>query len=292
MKYLSKIVAGFWRLKEWNYSTQDIENLTNFCLENGVTSFDHADIYGNYECDLEFGKVLNHNSSLREKMTIVTKCGIKLGTEKNPELSMTIYDTSYNNIIKSAENSLEHLKTDYIDVLLIHRPDPLTDPDEVAKAFAQLKNAGKVKYFGVSNFLPFQYDLIASRLDFPLVTNQIEFSVLYSDPLFDGSIAKCQTEKIYPMAWSPLAGGRLFNNYNDEKTNRVRSLLNELSQKYSKPIDEIALAWINYHPADFHIVLGTGKIERIKSALNSLAIKLDREDWYKILAASRGERLP
>ncbi|MFA7289078.1 MAG: aldo/keto reductase [Melioribacteraceae bacterium] len=291
MKYLSKIVAGFWRLKEWNYSTEEIKRIIDFCLENGITSFDHADIYGNYECDLEFGKALNHNSSFREKMTIVTKCGIKLGTEKNPELSMTIYDTSYENIIKSAENSLSHLRTDYIDVLLIHRPDPLTDPDEVAKAFTKLKDEGKVKYFGVSNFLPFQTDLLQSRLDFPLVTNQIEYSVLYTEPLFDGTIAKCQTNKIYPMAWSPLAGGRLFNNYED-KTNNVRNLLNELASKYEKPIDEIALAWINYHPADFHIVLGTGKIDRIKSALNSLAIKLDREDWYKILAASRGERLP
>ncbi|MCK9279028.1 MAG: aldo/keto reductase [Melioribacteraceae bacterium] len=291
MKYLSKIVAGFWRLKEWNYTIQEIEGLINFCLENGITSFDHADIYGNYECDLEFGKVLNHNFSLREKMTIVTKCGIKLGTEKNPELSMTIYDTSFENIIKSAETSLAHLQTDYIDILLIHRPDPLTDPDEVAKAFTQLKDEGKVKYFGVSNFLPFQYDLLASRLNFPLVTNQIEFSVLYTDPLFDGTIAKCQEEEIYPMAWSPLAGGRLFNNY-DDKTNRVRVLLNELCGKYGRPIDEIALAWINYHPSDFHIVLGTGKTDRIKSALDSIKIKLDREDWYKILAASRGERLP
>lgn len=289
---LSRIVFGLWRLNSWNYSSMELNGLINQCIDLGITSFDHADIYGDYECEELFGNALMLDSSLRSKMKIVTKCGIKLLSSKYPERIIKYYDTSKNHIMDSVNESLQNLKTDYIDLLLIHRPDPFMNADEVANAFIELKKSGKVLDFGVSNFLPHQFNLLQSRLNFPLVTNQIEVSVLNHENFDNGNIDFLQERKITPMVWSPLAGGKLFYD-NTDRANRVRSLLHELVNKYGAPsIDSIATAWLFVHPVNFVVVTGSGKIERIKSALYGEKINLSREDWFRIWTTARGEDVP
>ncbi len=238
-----------------------------------------------------FGNVLRENPSLRKKIQVVTKCGIKLISQKFPEHKLHCYDTSKAHIIKSAENSLRNLSTDYIDLLLIHRPDPLMRADDTAEAFYDLKKSGKVLHFGVSNFLPTQFNLLQSRLDFPLITNQIEVSVLNTDHFDNGNIDFLQEKRISPMVWSPFAGGRIFWE-NSEQANRVRNALNEIANKYQVGIDAAATAWLLVHPVNFIVVLGSGKIDRIKSALKGLEIKLTREEWFKIWIASKGHDVP
>ncbi len=284
---LSRISLGLWRAREWNYSTQQLGTLITQSFELGITTFDHADIYGDYECEALFGNVLRKNPSLRNKMQIVTKCGIKLISQNFPEHQLHCYDTSKTHILKSVENSLRNLSTDYIDLLLIHRPDPLMNADETAEAFYTLKKSGKVLHFGVSNFLPNQFNFLQSRLDFSLVTNQIEVSVLNLEHFDNGNIDFLQEKKISPMVWSPFAGGRMFWE-NSEQANRVRNVLNEIAHKYQVGIDTVSAAWLLVHPVNFIVVLGSGKIDRIKSAFKGLEIKLTREEWFKIWVASKG----
>jgi predicted oxidoreductase len=202
------------------------------------------------------------------------------------------YDTSVAHIIASAENSLKVLNTDHIDLLLIHRPDPLMDPDDVAEAFSKLRSSGKVLHFGVSNFTPSQLDLLTSRVDVPIVTNQVEFSVMHVEPMFDGTIDMCQKNCISPMAWSSLGGGSLFSG-DDERAVRLKNVLSVVGASLGgKPIDQVALAWLLNHPAGIVPVLGTGKLERVRSAVESEALELSREQWFAILAASRGIDVP
>lgn len=295
---LSRITLGLWRAREWNYSIQQLTELVIQSLNIGITSFDHADIYGEYECEALFGNILKENPSLRKKMQIVTKCGIKLISsgypslrEKFPEIRVKHYDTSKEHIIASAENSLKNLNTDYIDLLLIHRPDPFMNADETAAAFYELKKSGKVLHFGVSNFLPYHFSLLQSRLDFPLVTNQIEASVLCTEHFDNGNVDYLQEKRTVPMAWSPFAGGRLFSE-NSERANRVRNVLHELAHKHEVDIDAVAIAWLLIHPVNFVVVLGTGKFERLKSAIKGLDVKLTREDWFKIWIATKGQDVP
>ena len=288
---LSRAALGLWRAKEWNYTTQQLTELVTQSLETGITTFDHADIYGGYECENLFGKVLSENSSLRRKMQLVTKCGIKLVSPKFPDHGIHCYDTTKEHIIKSAERSLKNLNTDYLDLLLIHRPDPLMNADETAEAFKEQKKSGKVLHFGVSNFLPHHFSMLQSRLEIPLSTNQIEVSPLYTEQFDNGNIDYLQEKRISPMVWSPFAGGRMFWE-NSEQANRVRTVLNELGEKYQTGIEAIAAAWLLVHPVNFILVLGSGKIGRIKAAMKGLDIKLTREEWFKIWVASKGNDIP
>ncbi len=288
---ISRLTLGLWRAKAWDYSLHQLYSLVTQSLELGITSFDHADIYGGYECENHFGNVLRENPSLRQSMQLITKCGIKLVSPKFPAHTMHIYDTTKLHIITSAERSLRNLSTDYIDLLLIHRPDPLINADETAEAFYELKKSGKVLHFGVSNFLPHQFSLLESRLDFPLETNQIEVSALCTEHFDNGNIDYLQEKRVSPMVWSPFAGGKLF--WEDSKqANRVRYVLNEIADKYQVGIDAIAAAWLLIHPVNFSVVFGSGKIDRIKSAAKALEIKLTREEWFKIWVASKGNDIP
>ena len=288
---MSQFALGFWRAKDWNYSSQQILDLVKQSIELGISTIDHADIYGKFSCEEIFGEALKLEPSIRHKIQLVTKCGIKFQAPKFPEYTMHIYDTSKEHIIKSAENSLKNLSTDYIDILLIHRPDPLMNADEISEAFYQLKKDGKVLNFGVSNFLQDQFNLLQSRLDFKLVTNQIEVSVLCTEHFDNNNIYFLQEKRIQPMVWSPFAGGRIFYE-NSEKANRVRNVLFELAYKYQVEIDAIAAAWLLTHPINFVVVLGTGKIERIKKAIKARDFKLTKEEWFKIWTASKGEDIP
>jgi predicted oxidoreductase len=225
-------------------------------------------------------------------MKIVTKCGIKLVSPQRPENTSHCYDTSKSHILYSVDQSLKNLATDYIDVLLIHRPDPFMNPAEVAEAFTILKKSGKVLNFGVSNFLPSQYSLLQNYLDFPLVTNQVEFSAKNFECLEDGTIDYAMERGIVPMSWSPYGGGDIFTS-DEQKFVRLRDTLKEIGEKHAAHgIDQIALAWVLNHPANFIAVLGSGKIERYESAIKALDIQLSREDWFKIWTASKGYEVP
>ncbi len=277
----SRLALGLWRLADWRLDDDQLLDLIHTSLEVGITTFDHADIYGDYACEELFGRALLQNPSLREEMQIVTKCGIKLVSARRPEHGVKHYDTSRDHIIASAENSLRMLGTDRIDLLLIHRPDLLMDPDEVAGAFTALREAGKVLHFGVSNFTPSQFDLLASRLDFPLVTNQVELSVMNMEVLHDGTVDQCQRLGVSPMAWSPLAEGRLFRD-DTEQAQRLREALTTIGEQLGgASMDQVALAWILRHPARIVPVLGTGKVDRVQSAAQAESL---------LLPASNGSR--
>lgn len=288
---LSRIVHGFWRLNNWNLTDSELLNLIEKDIDLGVTTVDHADIYGDYTCEKKFGDALALNPSIRNKLQIVTKCGIKLPS-KNNDYKYHIYDTSSKHIISSVENSLNNLHTDHIDLLLIHRPDPLMDPTDVAEAFTKLKKQGKVLNFGVSNFLPSQYNLLNSYLDTPLVTNQIELSVLNLENLHNGTIDLAQEKAIHPMIWSPLAGGNLFTD-NSDKGSNVRNALEKVRyETNANSIDEIAYAWLLHHPSKMIPIVGSQKIDRLKAAVNATKIELTKDQWFQIYTASLGHDIP
>ncbi|UAL48472.1 aldo/keto reductase [Sutcliffiella horikoshii] len=288
---LSRIVHGMWRLNDWGYSKEEVVEFIEQCLDLGVTSFDHADIYGNYTVEEQFGQALELKPSLRDKIEIVTKCGIKLISSNRPDHNIKYYDTSKEHIIQSVERSLENFRTDYIDILLIHRPDPMMDPSEVAEAFTRLKEQGKVKRFGVSNFAPSQVKLLNSYLDEPLVTNQIEISATHLEHFDKGTIEQCQMDRISPMAWSPLGGGSIFTS-TDDKVKRVRNVLEKIQgETGAESMDQVLYAWLLNHPSKIIPIVGSGKLERVNSAVSSLNITLSKEQWFEILEASKGKEV-
>lgn len=284
----SRIIHGHWRLADWDLTEQETLQLLEQCLELGITTIDTANIYGKYRCEELFGNALALKPELRGKMEIVTKCGIKL---ESKGFRLNHYDSSKDHIIESAERSLRKLRTDYIDVLLIHRPDVLTNPEEVAEAFLSLKKAGKVRHFGVSNFLPSQVKMLNAYLDMPLVTNQVELSVLYRDHFENGVVDQCIEKKMPPMAWSPLNRGIIFNSQ-EEHPARVRTTLEKIAEELgASNIDEVMYAWLMYHPANIMPIVGSGKIERIQTAVNALSLSMNREQWYEIWVSSRGKNV-
>lgn len=284
---LSLFAAGMWRLHEWNMSESELHGFIEDCLQSGITTFDHADLYGDYGNEEIFGRILKSNPSLRDKMEIVTKCGICLSSPNRPEYRIQHYNTTAEHIRASAERSLKMLATDYIDLLLIHRPDPLMDASEMADAFMKLMDEGKVRHVGVSNFTQSQFSMLQSKMDMPLATNQVECSLLHTAPLFDGTFDQTQKLGFSPMVWSPLGGGDLFTG-ESEQAKRVRWVLGELSEKYEAGYDQLALAWLLQLPCRPIPVLGTGRIERIMNAVASAKIELERQDWFSLLKASRG----
>jgi len=277
----SRIISGAWR---WHtVSSSVLASLIHTSLDSGITTFDHADIYGDHGNEEIFGNTLRAEPGLRKKMELVTKCGIKFPSQKRPATRVKHYDTSKKHIIWSAENSLNMLGTDYIDLLLIHRPDPLMDPVQVAEAFAELKISGKVRYFGVSNFTPPQFEMLQSYLDFPLVTNQLELSVLHHRPFFDGSLDVLMKHRISPMAWSPLGGGRLVEQPGEVFTS---------AGNYGATDNQMALAWLLRHPSAIFPVIGTTRPERIVESAAAINVKLDIQDWFAMLKAAMGAEMP
>jgi predicted oxidoreductase len=289
---LSRIVAGMWRLERWNMTTDDLVRFVETCIDLGVTTFDHADIYGEYTCEAIFGEALEAKPDLRDRIEIVTKCGVKLASSRRPANRLHAYDTSREHIVTSVDNSLRALRTDRIDVLLIHRSDPLMDAEEVAEAFADLRRDGKVLHFGVSNFTPTQFALLGSRLDAPLVTNQIEVSVLRTEPLYDGTLDDCQRLRVAPMAWSPFAGGELLRSL-EERPARVRGVLARIGKELGgASAYQVALAWLLALPSRVLPLLGTGKIERVRAAAAATELSLTRDQWFTILEVSEGREVP
>ena len=288
---VSRIVHGVWRLSEWNMSKQDILGLVEHCLALGIDTFDHADIYGNYSCEELFGNALVDQPALNNRLKIITKCGINLLSDKKPEHYIKHYNTGYDHIIASAENSLRYLKRDNIDVLLIHRPDPFMNPEETARAFTDLRESGKVKEFGVSNFMPSQFNVLQSYLDFFLVTNQVELSPVTLDNFENGVIDQCLEERFSPMAWSPLGGGSIFT----AQTHRIltiKNVLHKIADHLNCSIDQLMYAWLLAHPSKIIPIVGTGKLERITKAAEAMSIRLSRQQWFEIWVAAQGASVP
>jgi predicted oxidoreductase len=284
---VSRLALGFGSAVRWGKNTREMLEYIRRCVYLGVTTLDNAAIYGDGVCETLLGDALALEPSLRDQVELVTKCSIGRW-----ETKLYHYDTSKAHILWSVEQSLAKLQTDRVDLLLIHRPDPLMDADEVAEAFTQLRQAGKVLHFGVSNFTPSQFELLASRLDFPLVTNEIQFSVMYLSTWYDGTLDLCQRLRISPLAWSPLGGGRLFHE-ETKWSERLRGRVYAVGEALDgASLDQVALAWILKHPAKMVPILGTGKIEHMRSAVQAEALELSREQWFRIWIASTGKRLP
>lgn len=286
---LSPVVAGLWRLPEWKLDTPALVRWIEQVLELGISSFDHADVYGDYSVEAAFGQALAASPGMRERMTIVTKCGIKLISPARPAHAVKSYDSSRAHLTASVENSLRALRTDRIDLLLLHRPDALMDADEVADTARALRDAGKVLDFGVSNHAPSQFALLHRRL--PLVTNQIEFSALHLAPLEDGTFDQAQDMAAPPMVWSALAGGRLFT-AQDERAQRVRGVLEALGRERGVSAATMAYAWVRRHPSKPRPITGSGRIEALREAAAALDVSLSREEWYRVWQASTGHEVP
>jgi len=284
----SRFVMGYWRLMDWGMSPARLVSFIESHLDLGVTTVDHADIYGGYQCEAAFGEALKLAPHLRARMEIVSKCGI--ATTAKPQNTIGHYITERGHIIDSAEQSLRNLATDHLDLLLIHRPDPLMDADEVAEAFLHLHQSGKVRHFGVSNFTPAQFSLLQSRLPFTLVTNQVEISPVHQPLLLDGTLDQLQQLRIRPMAWSCLGGGRLFN---DPLYQPLRVELNAVAQELNaQTIEQVVYAWVMRLPSQPLPIIGSGKIERVRSALGALALQMTRQQWFRIRRAALGYDVP
>lgn len=289
---MSELVQGYWRLAEWGMTPQQRLSFLKQHIELGITTVDHADIYGNYECEKLFGEAIKLEPSIRDQIEIVTKCDIKLCGDKTPERKINHYDTGVAHIYESVNNSLERLNIDCIDVLLIHRPDVLMDADEVAEAFSELHKVGKVKHFGVSNFTPRQFELLQSRVSKPLVTNQVEINPLNFEVAHDGTLDQLQMLRVRPMAWSCLGGGSIFTGAT-EQAERVRAELELIRQEVgAESIDQVIYAWVRRLPSKPLPIVGSGKIERVSAAVAAMDIELTREQWYRVWVASKGHGVP
>jgi predicted oxidoreductase len=285
---LSSIVAGTMNWGDWDkkLSTAQMQHSMHVCLENNITSFDHADIYGGYTTEEQFGTAFKQSGIAREQVQLISKCGIQYMAESRAN-TIKHYDYRKEYIIWSAEQSIQKLQCDYLDVFLLHRPSPLMQADEIAEAIEQLKSSGKIRSFGVSNFTPSQTELIRQKT--PIDFNQIQFSATHFEAMLDGSLDYMQLHGIQPMAWKPL--GTFFRE-NTPQTQRLNTLLEGLTIKYEAGADTLLLAWILQHPAHIIPVAGTANLDRIKLLMKATAITLDLEDWFAIWTESMGNKVP
>ncbi len=283
-----KIIIGCMSWGAWGkkLNTSEQAELIEFCVGEGNTTFDHADIYGDYTTEDEFGKALIGSGIARDKIELITKCGIQYkGQTRDNRIKH--YDLSKDYVIRSAEQSMKKLQTDYLDTFLIHRPSPLMHPDELGEAAEHLLQSGKIRAFGVSNFTPSQLSMISSRIT--VSTNQIEFSLTEHSAMYNGTFDLMIKKGIKAMSWSPL--GSFFKEENELRS-RIKECLASLCEKYHQPEEVLLLAWILKHPAKVSPVIGTTNPNRIKNANGALEINLDLEDWFFLLEASQGHKVP
>ncbi len=274
-----------WGVWGKNFTPSELTQLIEKSVEIGLSCFDHADIYGGYTTEQAFGKGFVSSSLTRDQVCYISKCGIQYPSATRP-LEVKHYDYSKKHIITSVENSLKNLHTDYLDVLLLHRPSPLMDLDEITAAFELLSKEGKVRSFGASNFTPSQLQLLQKEV--ALCWNQIECSLSHANPLFDGTLDYHQTNSIGTMAWSPL--GDYFKAGAIRK--ELKELMSKLTQKYSLTEDQLLLAWLLKHPAHIHAVVGTTEVDRLQAAQRASTVELDLQDWFLLLEAQNGESVP
>ncbi|MFV1878719.1 aldo/keto reductase [Nioella sp.] len=286
---ISRLVYGMWRVADdADTSPAHVQAKIEACLAQGITTMDQADIYGDYGAEAVMGAALKAAPALRDKIEIVTKCDIVAPIGKYSDARVKYYDTSAAHITASVEASLTNMATDRIDLLLIHRPDPLMDHHETGAALDALVASGKVRALGVSNFKLNDWTLLQSAMTTPLCTNQIEASVLHFAPFIDGDIAWMQERAIRPMAWSPLGGGRLFG----EEGAAVRAVLDRIAGEQGVDATAVAVAWLLAHPAKLAPVMGTNNLDRIRAISDSARVEMDRETWFEILTAAWGSEVP
>lgn len=281
----SRLILGLWRIGQWGMAAEQVAGLVGACLDLGIDTFDVADIYCDYQCESMLGAALQANPSLRSRIRLISKCGIALVSPARPAHRVKHYNTGCKHIIASVENSLSVLGVGKLELLLIHRPDPLMNADEIAEAFDRLRRDGKVAEFGVSNFLPHQFELLQSRLDQPLRANQLEISLLHPDSLFDGTLDQCQRLRVTPQAWSPLGGGSLSHQHQETALGRT---LSRLANELGATRGQLAIAWLLRHPAGIRPVSGSGKLPHIRELMSAQDIALDRQSWFELLEAARG----
>lgn len=276
---LSPVVQGFWRLDSWNFSAQELAQFMNACIERGVTSFDTAEIYAGTLCETLMGEAFEADKTIRGKIQLVSKTGI---FQKD---GFGYYNTTYDRVIQSCKESLQRLHTDYLDLYLIHREDPCFDPWETARALKTLKKEGLIREAGVSNFDPFKFDAINKAMDGTLVTNQIEWNPVCFEHFDSGMMDYLTVNRIHPMIWSPLAGGRLFKNEEEHCVNAMNKI-KEIAKRHGEAPETIIYAWLMYHPVGAAPISGSNKLERLDLALRALNVKLEHYEWYEIYTAS------
>ena len=285
----SRLIQGVWRIGDWGLDAAGVAGLVEACLDAGIDTFDLADIYTGYQCETLFGAALRTAPHLKSRIKLISKCGIALVNSARPQHRVKHYNTSGEHIVRSAEQSLAALGVEQLDMLLIHRPDPLMDADEIAGAFERLQRDGKVARFGVSNFLPHQFDLIQSRMKEPLAANQVEISLKHTDTLFDGTLDHAQQHHVVPQAWSPLGGGALTRL---DAGSVLGATVMRIAAELNVTAEQLAIAWLLRHPAGIRPVVGSGKIERIRQLVAAEKIVLDRQHWFELLEASLGRAVP
>jgi predicted oxidoreductase len=287
----SRLVYGVWRLNDRAGATpqQALEKIER-CLAQGITTFDHADIYGDYSCETLFGEALALAPHLRHKLQIVTKCDIMLMSSRFPERRVKHYDTTPDHLRASVDSSLQRLGVDHIDLLLLHRPDPFMHAEATGNCLDELVGSGKVGGVGVSNFMPWDWSLLQSAMSHPLLTNQIEISLLKRDAFTDGTLAQSQQMKAPPMAWSPLGGGALFGD--GAAAQRLWPALERIASSFGVGPDAVALAWLLAHPAHILPVVGTNNLTRIDKLADCFKVRMDRETWYELWTLAAGAEVP
>jgi len=289
---MSRMVYGTWRLLDTKPTAQEINRRLHACLELGITTIDTAEIYGLYMVEQVLGAALALSPGLRDKLEIVTKAGIYVPCSQDPERRTAHYNATAARLMKSLENSLRLLGTDHVELFLVHRPDWLARADDTASGLNQLARSGNIRAAGVSNYTASQFDLLNSRMEQPLATNQLEFHLLHHGPIHDGTFHQCEKQGVLPMAWSPLAGGRLFDPKNDA-AQRLAATAQGMAARYDgATLEQLAYAWILAHPSRPLPVIGTNQLERIKSAAHADGITLEQEDWYALWEAAEGRRVP
>ena len=286
---VSQLVYGMWRLgDDSNTSPGHVQAKVEACLAQGITTMDQADIYGGYVAEAIFGAALKAAPGLRDQIEIVTKCDIVAPAGRHSGARVKHYDTSAAHITASVEASLVDMATDRVDVLLIHRPDPLMDHHETGRALDALVASGKVRAVGVSNFRPWDFTLLQSAMKTPLVTNQIELSLNCRAPFTNGDLAFLQERGIPPMAWSPLAGGHLRAEAGDGLSARLDAIAKAAGTDWTA----VAVAWLLHHPARVIPVLGTNTLSRIATISDALRVPMDRQTWFELYTLAQGHEVP
>lgn len=292
---LSQMAYGVWRLSEAD-NTSVSANLARIdaCLAQGITTFDHADIYGDYSCEALFGEAIKARPSLRQDIEIVTKTDIMLLSQKHPNTRVKHYDTSPAHVTATVDRSLQRIGVDVIDLLLIHRPDPLCDATALGACLDGLIDSGKVRGVGVSNYMPWDVDLLQSRMKHRLQTNQIELSLLNTSPFINGQVAHAQQHRMPIMAWSPLGGGRLHSQATQagSAAARLAPKLAALAKASGIDTTAVAMAWLMHHPVGVVPVMGSNQLDRIGAFAQALKVPMDRQTWFELYEMANGHEVP
>lgn len=285
----SRIVYGMWRLiDDGNTDEAVTQAKLEACLEQGITTMDQADIYGDYGSEEAFGRMLAAAPHLKDRIEIISKCDICLVSDRKPEHRVKHYDTSARYITAQTENSLQLMGIEQLDMLLLHRPDPFMDHHETGAALDRLIEQGKIRSVGVSNFKPWDISLLQSAMHTPIQLNQIEISLLCHQPFTNGDIAFCAEHQLAPMAWSPLAGGQLF----EPQHAALGGKLTQMAEQQGVSASAVAIAWLLAHPAQIMPVMGSNNLERIADFSAAYTVEMDRQSWFELYSTALGHEVP